>query len=102
MEFLHVRLAGDHEGGQVSKIITKLLVSCSTVYDGKSDDHHVQEWCIDLFMEGIIISMLGELKLSIHGEGCHDAFVHHLIVMLSPCFLVNSSDEAFAFDLDFF
>ena len=64
-------------------IITKLMISCSTVNYGKYCDRLVQEWCIDLFMEGIIISMWGESEFSIHGEGCHDAFVHHLIVLMS-------------------
>ena len=86
MEFLDVRLAGDHVGGQVSKILMKLLVSCSTINHGDAHDHLVQEWCIGLFMKGIIILMWDESEFGIHGEGCHDA-LHHLIVLTSPCSL---------------
>ena len=57
MKFLDVSLAENHVGGQVFKIFMKLLVSCSTVHDGRSRDCLVQDWYIDLLMEGIIILM---------------------------------------------
>ena len=80
----------------------KLLISCSTVKNGEHHDYLVQKWCINFLIESVIILMWDETEFGICDEDCHDAFVHHLIVLMSPYFLVHFSDEPITFNLEFF
>ena len=42
--------------------------------------------------------MCGELEFGICCGCCHDAFVHHLVILMSPSFLVQPSDELLTLD----
>ena len=64
MELLNVRLADYHVGSQMPKIVTNLLIRCSSVNDGKPCDYLVQKLCIDLLTEGVIIQCVMSQSLA--------------------------------------